>query len=158
MPKLQSSFEERFWNNVGPKTPEGCILWIGPKTPKGYGVISRNDATVRPHRFMYEVAYGPIPKGLHVCHKCDNPSCIRPDHLFLGTNQDNVNDSKAKNRRNRPIGQRNPRARLTEEIVRECRRRHKAGGVTLDQLAEEFNVYPSTMWFAVSGTTWSHIT
>lgn len=89
--------EERFWAKVN-KT-ETCWLWTGAKQRLGYGHISiGNDRFTSAHRLAYELANGPIPDGLFACHRCDNPACVRPDHLFLGTQQDNLRDAWRKGR------------------------------------------------------------
>src|SRR4030095_15726266 len=86
-----------FWANV--QKTETCWTWIGSLHSAGYGIINRRrDTAIRAHRVSYEMAFGPIPEGLHVLHHCDNPPCVRPDHLFLGTAVDNVNDMMAKGR------------------------------------------------------------
>ncbi len=89
--------ETRFWAKVG-KT-EGCWLWKGRRTESGYGHFGiRSGKMCRAHRFSFELAYGPIPSGMYICHHCDNPPCVRPDHLFVGTNSDNAKDAIAKGR------------------------------------------------------------
>lgn len=100
--------EERFISHVnkhGPKQEHidtQCWNWLASKDAKGYGFFSlrtvKGFKVVRTHRFAYEQKYGPIPEGMQVCHHCDNPSCVRPSHLFSGTNQDNVRDKVSKNR------------------------------------------------------------
>jgi hypothetical protein len=76
------------------------------------------------HRVCWEITYGEIPEGLHVLHRCDNPSCVNPEHLFLGTHADNMQDSSAKGRRNPCSGEKNGRARLTAEAVAQIRGEH----------------------------------
>ena len=94
--EYRRTMTERFWRKVV-KT-ETCWLWTGAHLPAGYGMIGMpgGGPNVLTHRFSYELHYGPIPDGLLVCHKCDNPPCVRPDHLYAGTQQDNVSDMIAK--------------------------------------------------------------
>lgn len=93
--------QERFWRKVDkPNGENGCWLWTGSFTTPGYGQFRADGKNLSTHRYAYEISRGPIPKGLLVCHHCDNPKCVRPDHLFLGTHKDNHDDSVAKGRRN----------------------------------------------------------
>jgi hypothetical protein len=91
---------ERFWSKV--QKTDGCWIWTASKRHKGYGAFcySKNGVVVqgRAHRFMWEMVYGDIPAGMFVLHRCDNPACVNPDHLWLGTNQDNVDDMMRKGR------------------------------------------------------------
>lgn len=103
----------RFWEKVD-KAGE-CWIWVGSRHRTGYGMFGSIPGLTRAHRFSYAVHFGPIPDGMYVCHKCDNPSCVRPDHLFLGTPKDNYEDAVAKGRV--------PRARFWREGY--CRRGHK---------------------------------
>jgi hypothetical protein len=92
-----SSDSERFWRHVDKSHPSGCWLWTAG-TRKGYGRIAIGRTSIYAHRFAFSEAYGVIPDGLFVCHRCDVPLCVRPDHLFLGTPRDNIRDSVAKGR------------------------------------------------------------
>lgn len=100
----QGDAEIRFWLHV--QKSDGCWVWDGSANPAGYGVVWTNDkALVGAHRYSYELHIGPIPEDLHVLHRCDNPPCVRPGHLFLGTAADNVRDMVQKGRaRNRATG------------------------------------------------------
>lgn len=111
---------DRFWENIIPEPNSGCWLWSGGVDLCGYGRFRNHYTRVRSHRFSYELAKGPIPAGLLVLHSCDNPACCNPDHLFLGTVQDNVNDKVSKGRQLRGEQQKN--AKLTTEQVLAIRR------------------------------------
>lgn len=95
---------------------------------------------------------------LYACHRCDNPGCFNPDHLFVGTNSDNILDARDKGRLNRARGERRPNARLTEVIVRELMQRHRDEGVSFCALAREYGVSDETVRQAVHGKNWAHVT
>lgn len=113
--------EQRFWAKVD-KSSE-CWVWTAGRQHFGHGKFRPNGSAphVLAHRFSYELAYGPIPDGLFVLHKCDNPPCVRPDHLFLGTQDDNMKDKVRKGRQAK--GPENGRSKLTWEQAAEIRRR-----------------------------------
>lgn len=136
----------------GVSVSEGCWLWTGGKDPKGYGRTLRFHLA---HRVSWELFVGPIPKGLCVLHECDNPPCVRPDHLFLGTNLDNVKDMVAKGRQAR--GEANGRAKLTDAAVILARAKYGAGGLVFEELAAELNVSESCVRMACRGDRWSHL-
>jgi len=79
-------------------TENGCHVWPGSKCKKGYGLRAYHGKTYRVHRVAWVHHFGEIPAGMHVCHRCDNPACANPEHLFLGTNEDNVRDKIRKGR------------------------------------------------------------
>jgi len=85
-----------FWSKV--QKSDGCWTWAGATWGRGYGAFKHEGRQVYAHRFAWEMAKGPIPAGLFVCHHCDNPLCVRPDHLFLGTHTDNMRDASRKGR------------------------------------------------------------
>jgi len=150
--------EERFFRYVGSITAAGCILWKGLTNADGYGVIGSG---IRPWRNLiasrvsYELFVAIIPDGLSVLHHCDNPPCINPAHLFLGTTADNAADKVAKGRQLR--GESLAWSRLTEERVREIRERHKAGDVTFRQLAELYGISFNAIRCAIRRHTWRHV-
>lgn len=100
MPRQTQPIEVRFWAKV--QKTNGCWLWTASKNSQGYGWIGaggRGGAMLKAHRVAYELTYSRIPQGLLVCHHCDNPTCVRPAHLFLGSASDNIRDCLAKGRR-----------------------------------------------------------
>jgi hypothetical protein len=110
-----------FWKKVNVQGPDDCWEWIA-SLRDGYGSFRVDGKLVGSHRVAYELTHGPIPEGLCACHTCDNPACVNPRHLFLGTNQDNVLDMEAKGRAIHPRGEKQGSAKLTEEQVHEIRR------------------------------------
>ena len=133
----------------------GCILWTGAKGPKGYGQMMSRYADVenKAHRLAYVFAFGEIPVGLHVLHRCDTPSCVNPEHLFLGTNKDNVDDKVSKGR-SMP-GEQCPVSKLKDHEVAIIKRRLLCGD-TLRAIAGDFNVHHATIFYISKGG-WRHI-
>lgn len=160
---------DRFWGNVdknGPFHPlllSRCWLWTAAKAGNGYGRTSvtsagrgRYDAYA--HRASWQMANGPIPSGLEVCHRCDNPPCVNPAHLFLATHQANVTDMVQKGRqRTVPLcGEINGRAKLTEADVATIRALY-AEGRAYRQIAAEFAVTPENILHIAKRRTWKHV-
>ena len=146
---------------VNPDTE--CWEFTGKLGQDGYGKLKRNGATVRAHRVFYEAFVGPIPPGRLVCHKCDNPKCVNPKHLFCGTQLDNERDKDSKGRRPpswfvqfpelRKRGADNPAAKLTEQQAREIR----ATRGNTRKLADKFGVARSTIQRVRTGKKWKHL-
>lgn len=112
-PRSVRSFEDR----ISPEAISGCFLWTGTLSKKGYGQFTYERKSRLAHRLSYQLYVGPIPDGLCVLHHCDNPSCVNPEHLWLGTNYDNVMDRVAKNRSSRPRGSLSGKAKYNQEII-----------------------------------------
>jgi len=148
---------DRFWSRVS-KT-DTCWLWTGTiQASNGYGVISESGKKGRrwyAHRYSYTLNVGPIPEGAVICHRCDNPPCVNPEHLFTGTCRANMQDAAAKDRM--VHGERHHSARLTAADVVKIRARYAAGGCTYKGLAREFGVYDQAIKKAVTGKTWARV-
>jgi hypothetical protein len=142
---------ERFWSKVE-KTEGGCWIWKAARNYLGYGRFKHEGVHTRAHRFAWIATHGEPQPGMLVCHKCDNPPCCNPEHLFVGTAADNCADKISKNRHRAGPG--NPK--LTAEQVIEARRRH-ANGESYRKLAAHFGVYIDTMRNAIRGFSWSHL-
>lgn len=157
---LRDPPETRFWARVEiPSDPDGCWEWIGAKIPYGYGEIMINYRNIGTHRFSWELHYGPIPEGMWVCHHCDNPSCVNPKHLFLGTPNDNMQDKVRKGRAKGPppplhSGETHPMAKLTWAEVDEIRNLYASGQFTLQDLASQFGVVKTNISSIVRWITW----
>ena len=146
---------EAFWNKVN-KT-DGCWLWTGHRTTNGYGRLHFDGRGIQAHRLAWEWTNGPIPEGLRVCHRCDVPNCVNPEHLFLGTQQDNIRDMYAKGRfpKYPRYGEYGTAAKLTWPLVYKIRERYAAGGVTYTSLGREFGMHQSAIGKAIRGETWA---
>jgi hypothetical protein len=148
------SVEERFWSKVDRGDASECWEWRASlKRPGGYGQFWSGEKLVLTHRFAWSIVYGDIPVGLHVLHRCDNPPCVNPDHLFLGTHSDNVRDMYRKGRRRVDVrGERNSFSKLTREQVAEIRQRSCEA---TRELAREFGVSASHVRSLKAGIGWA---
>lgn len=158
MPRNPFSIEKTISTHSEPIPGSGCILWTGSITKGGYGYFSQTKQGKKiktyAHRAVYARRFGPIPARTCVCHRCDVPSCVNPDHLFLGTHSDNMADMVKKGRSHRSIGESNGGGgKLTEwdvvSIRMDTRPRH--------EIAAAFGVSGKTIWRVRSGFHWSHI-
>lgn len=147
------SLEERFWKKVDRRRDEDCWHWMGTRIPPwGHGrIMGRDGRTVLAHRVAWELERGPIPAGLFVCHRCDNPPCVNPAHLFLGTHLDNMQDMARKHRG--AIGERNGQAKLSQSQVLEIRDLLRNGLAGTD-IADRFGVSKSLVSLIKRGRLW----
>lgn len=129
--------KERFWAKV--MKSAGCWEWIGAKSC-GYGTLRVDGKDLKAHRLAWEWSRGSIPTGLCVCHKCDNRSCVRPSHLFLGTQMDNATDKMQKGRGVFLRGQKHHWSHLSDADIRQMVREYFAGGVSQTMLAKKYHV------------------
>ena len=147
------SLEERLDYYSMPEPMSGCQLWLIYADPNGYGRMKWDGTYQLAHRLAWKAHRGQIPDGIDVLHKCDVPSCINPDHLFLGTHQDNMNDKVAKGRQSRIWGERSGAHKLTSDQVRAIRvdvRRHK-------DIAASYGVCQATVAHIKVGRNWRHL-
>ena len=128
-----------------------CWLWQAGKDKDGYGVFGKS---LKAHRVYYEIMFGEIPFGMKVCHKCDNPSCVNPYHLFLGTQNDNIQDMVKKNRQNK--GTEVNCAKLNEIKVIYIRMLNELGWTQI-KIAKEFNVSFQLISLIVNRKIWKHV-
>ncbi len=146
----------RFWSKVD--RASSCWLWTAGADEDGYGkFVPAHHEQVRAHRFSWMLRFGPIPDGLMVLHNCpdgDNPRCVNPAHLWLGTNADNQKDRLAKGRSS--YGERQGAHKLTADAVAQIRA-ECAGGATKISLARKHGVSPSNIRRIVAGETWRHL-
>ncbi len=168
----------RFWSHVRIRGPDDCWPWMAAHLPLGYGQFclgSRRDGSRKKfyaHRVAWTIAHGSIPLGLCVCHTCDAPGCQNSRHLFAGSQKDNMLDKTQKKRGNPSRGdehwlhkhperilrgEQNGSAKLSEQDVREIRRRYAAGDITLLALAHEYGVSEAAIWRIVHRKTWAHV-
>ena len=146
------STAQRFWNRVD-KSGD-CWLWLGFKDAAGYGTFSRRNKTHRAHRIAWELTYGSIPDGLVICHRCDCPSCVKVDHLFLGTNADNNRDKVTKNRHVK--GSKVGTSKLTSCQVAKIRQLNKQGMLP-SKIAPLFGISHTNVCRILKKESWNHL-
>jgi hypothetical protein len=135
----------------------GCWNWVAAKDRDGYGLLTHHRGKqIRAHRASYEFHVAKISVGLLVCHSCDNPSCINPNHLFVGTSKENTRDMLDKNRRPVLRGERHPNAKLTNDQVTQIKQLRSENRLLKD-IANQFNISFQTVSSITKGTTWNSI-
>lgn len=148
------SAEERF--NKGVIKTDGCWIWKLSKDKNGYGIFRGMIGSVmftRAHRFSYALHTGDLLVGMQALHTCDNPSCVNPDHLFSGTNADNMRDKAQKGRARVPTGEKHGKAVLTERQVKRILKDPRPYA----EIATDYNVAPSTIGSIKQRASWKHL-
>lgn len=154
--RTQPTLEERFWQKVSKSDGDGCWNWTAALTADGYGRIGNGSGKLlKSNRASWMIHFGPIPDGACVCHRCDNRACVRPDHLFLGTQAENVADMMAKKRVAR--GERRGTSWLREHQVIMIRRIYYEGRLNQTEIATLVGTSPDNISRITSGKRWSYL-
>lgn len=154
----RKSLEVRFWEKVKIASYDDCWEWTAAKSPDGYGCFRVNGVLRHSTHVAYELAWGiPFPKSMHACHACDNPSCVNPLHIWIGTNDDNIRDKIAKNRQPRLKGETNGQSKLTEGQVQQILDRYEREKITQLALAQEYGISRQQMNRIVNRKKWAHV-
>lgn len=159
MARTKLTLAERFARHVQPGAPDDCWLWTGSLNTNGYGSIyngrrrGQGKRGVAAHRVAWELAHGTIPPAMGVLHRCDNPPCVNPSHLFLGRQRENVRDMMEKGR-DGFSGERNPHARLTDAQIQEIRTSTEPGRA----IAKRLGVSCPTISEVRRRKLWKHVT
>lgn len=159
---LSPTLQQVFWRKIDKSSGElGCWPWQGARTGNDYGYIRLNGIRFAAHRLAYALTNGAIPKDLFVCHRCDNPRCCNPAHLFLGSASDNTRDSVAKGRWHMPakkrVGSKHGRAKIDERQAIEIRRAYTTGSVSQEQLASRYHISERSIYGIIARKTWKHV-
>ncbi len=146
----------RFKRHISQPDANGCILWTSTRHRDGYGMIhvKTGKRMALAHRVAYELANGPVPEGMFVCHTCDNRLCVNPSHLFVGTHRENMDDMFSKNREAR--GEKLPQSKLSESSVISIRTEF-ANGSTCTELGRKHCVSHSSITNVIRRVTWKHV-
>jgi hypothetical protein len=149
--------DERFWALVDKRGPNDCWPWRGTGSAHGYGLFTPVSClpAVRAHRHAYRLAKGPIPRGLYVLHQCDNPQCVNPAHLSVGTALDNMRDKVDRGRQ--PRGSGHGRAKLSDDDVRVIRHAYASRRVSQTALAKQYGVSQPVISSLIRRETWAHL-
>ena len=157
--KQSKPIELRFWKRVSKAGTDDCWLWTGATHQYGYGRMGTGKRgewkATEAHRVSWEIHFGPIPDGMHVCHSCDNPPCVNPAHLFLGTNNDNRQDSVKKNRHTGNGKSGHPQ--LTAELAKQIRNDYASGDHSYRTLAKKYTVSLSAIKAVIRRHTYKSI-
>ena len=155
VPQLSARALVTFENTFIPEPNSGCWLWMKDWGSRGYGQFEINGRMYLSHRISYSTYVGPIPHGAHVLHKCDNPACVNPDHLYLGTHRENMRDMSRRGRGKPPLflGEACPWARVTDEMVRKIRLEKRTSTLA----APDYGIAASTFNSIRRGEKWSHV-
>jgi len=148
-------FAGQFWMRAQ-KTEDAneCWIWCSTKDRNGYGIFSFGGEVYRAHRIAYELSNGAFPARMLVCHYCDNPACVNPNHLFIGTQKENMSDCASKGRKPSFCGEKNSRHKVTALQVEQIRREYSRGGVTQKELGCKYGISRGGLARIIRGATW----
>src|SRR3990167_7108208 len=144
--------KKRFWSKV--KKTSHCWIWTAHRNNKGYGLFGMNKTMRSAHRVSYEFLIGEIPEKMCVLHRCDNPPCVNPRHLFLGTVAENNADMIKKGRARKVRGEKHPASKMTDLKVRQARAMYLTGRFTMRSLSEKFGISHTPMILIINRITW----
>lgn len=149
------TIEQRFWDKVDRRSNKECWNWKASIFTNGYGQFRKGKHKIVAHKFSWELHRNLIPDGLCVLHTCDNRKCVNPNHLFLGTHQDNMDDKVKKNRQSRLNGIDNGKSKLTEQQIIEIRKKHKI--LTYKQIAIKYDISLKQVYNILKYKQWKHL-
>lgn len=155
--KKPKSVRDRYYSMISTRHDSECWRWLHAKNEGGYGLIQIGRTSRFAHRVSWILHRGRIPEGMCVLHRCDNPECTNPKHLFLGTHADNMRDMKEKGRGRSAIGEESSAAKLTEKMVKEIRAKRQEHGRKYKHLAKEYGVSDVAIRAVCIGRTWRHV-
>lgn len=148
----------RFWRNVHVRGARQCWNWCGTlRTKQGYGQLGMNRSYYLAHVIAFVLTRFDVAPGMCVLHRCDNPSCVNPNHLFYGTKSDNNSDRSSKGRNGNHQGEANGRAKLTEQNVKDIRRAHQEQSLTYPEIANVYGVSVVAVARICQRKLWSHV-
>lgn len=157
LPLLTAKEQQRFWRKINKLSPSECWPWTGATNTRGYGKFRVNKKLYYATRMVWFLAHGAQPDGLGLLHKCDNPICCNPDHLFLGSRADNVADMTSKRRNRVPLGSDHSNATLTDSDVIAIRRLRATTSLTGVEIGKQFGVTKSTVARIITRQIWKHL-
>ena len=153
--KKGTTIRERFFKYVNKE--KDCWIWTASKNWQGYGKIGVNYKDYRAHRLSWIIHHGHIPKGKLVLHRCDNPSCVNPNHLYIGNYKDNSNDCSVRGRRRVLVGEETGNSKLTNRIVSKIRNMNIFNLSDQEKVAKRYKIGRSTIRDVIFGRTWKHL-
>jgi len=152
-----STVKNRFYYYTTIPNENGCMEWTGARDRKGYGMLMVNHKHVLSHRLSYQLFKGEIPKGMCICHTCDNTKCVAPDHLWCGTQKENILDRLNKGRSARQSGEKNAASTLTDSQAIEIKKLLNTTNMTQVDIAKKFNVEKKVVWRIKNNISWKHL-